>query len=111
MHTQEQLVEIIPNRLYFHAAPKPPRNSPKSFYFSTETMSPPLVYKPYNQDFGPFNLSMTHRYCQHLKSLLSKHKTRRVYHYTSLTPTKRANACYLLCAFQVTILNKTSHEA
>ena len=34
-----------------------------------------------------------------------------IYHYTSIDTAKRANAAYLICAYQVVILNRSAEEA
>ena len=56
---------------------------------------------------------MTHKFCTELNKLLtnnsySRHK---IYHYCSTNPSQRANAAYLMGAFQVIVLKRTALEA
>ena len=63
---------------------------------------------PFNKDFGPLNLSMTHRFCRELQKLLKSESfqgTTRIYHYTKSTDyAKITNSAYLMCAFMIVIL-------
>lgn len=56
---------------------------------------------------------MTYKFCYQLNKLLSdsKYLGYSIYHYCSLASSKKANAAYLICAFQVIILKKTAKEA
>ena len=60
---------------------------------------------PFNKDFGPLNLSMTHRFCRELGKLLNSDNfsgQTKIYHYTSAMDfAKITNACYLMCAFMI----------
>ncbi|CAG9319773.1 CDC14A_1 [Blepharisma stoltei] len=110
MLSYNQAIEIIPNRLYWISNKSPPRNKANSSYFCIDNE---LTYEPFNQDFGPINLGMTYRFCVELDKLiknpsLSQHQ---IFHYTALDPVKRTNAAYLMCAYQVLFLNKTSEAA
>eukprot|EP00827_Trimyema_finlayi_P001582 TRINITY_DN1639_c0_g1_i1.p3 TRINITY_DN1639_c0_g1~~TRINITY_DN1639_c0_g1_i1.p3 ORF type:complete len:141 (-),score=71.08 TRINITY_DN1639_c0_g1_i1:578-1000(-) len=72
-----------------------------------------LVYEPFFADFGPLNLGMTYRFVTELEKLI-KDKTYEnyiIYHYTSLDCAKRANAAYLMGAFQIMVLKKTADDA
>jgi len=70
---------------------------------------------PFNRDFGPLNLSMTHRYCRELAKLYKMHcqdSKARIFHYcNSQDPAKLTNACYLMCAFMMIILKKSAVQA
>lgn len=54
-------------------------------------------------DFGPLNLAIVHRYCTKLNKKLNSptlsHK--RIIHYTTFDPKKRANAAFLIAAYSV----------
>lgn len=64
---------------------------------------------PFNKDFGPLNLTMTHRFCRELSKLLQSDNFKggaKIYHYTTSTDVaKMTNAVYLMCAFMVVILH------
>ena len=51
---------------------------------------------------------MVHRYCRELAKLLNGNQfsgQTKIYHYTCCgSPAKMTNACFLMCAFMVTIL-------
>lgn len=64
-------------------------------------------------DFGPFNLGMTHHFCERLKELLLQPrfaKTSLVY-YTSTAPHDITNAIFLLGAFLVSHLDASPEQA
>jgi cell division cycle 14 len=56
---------------------------------------------------------MTHKFCNELDRLLQSpdFQTDILYHYTTLKPHKRANAAYLMGAFQIIVLGKTAEDA
>lgn len=98
-------VEIIPDRFFWVTLHQLPRNTAKSHYFSIDNE---LVYEPFFADFGPLNLACTARYCHTLQQKLTDPalKDKRIIHYCSHDPKKRANAAYLVCAFQVVCLKR-----
>lgn len=71
------------------------------------------MYFPYNTDFGPLDISMICKFCRTVDSLLSSNKLMKIpiYHCTSMIPTKRANAAFLMCAYQVLIMNRSPEES
>lgn len=72
-----------------------------------------LVYEPFTADFGPLNLGMTYRYCTLLDSKLRNEALagKRLVHCCSSTPQLRANAAYLVCAYQVVVLRTSPKQA
>ena len=56
---------------------------------------------------------MTYKFCYQLDALLNepKFENHKIYHYTSLDPSKRANAAYLMGAFQILILHRSASES
>ena len=70
---------------------------------------------PFNKDFGPLNLAMTHRFCRELQKLLKSDSfsgQTRIYHYSkSSDPAKMTNAVTLMCAFMMIILKMDAHQA
>ncbi|CAE7510556.1 Cdc14a, partial [Symbiodinium pilosum] len=79
-------------------------------YFSIDQE---FIYEPFFADFGPLNLGMVWRYCKALEAKLgdSNLADKRIVHYCSHDPKKRANAATLVCAFQVIVLGKPADEA
>mmetsp|Transcript_119248 Transcript_119248/g.338112 ORF Transcript_119248/g.338112 Transcript_119248/m.338112 type:complete len:466 (-) Transcript_119248:95-1492(-) len=105
-----EAIEVIPDRLYWCALHTMPKNTMKSHYFSIDN---DLVYEPFFADFGPLNLSMIFRYCKMLEAKLMDPclADKRIIHYCSHEPKKRANAACLICAYQVMALGKTTEMA
>jgi len=105
-----EAIEVIPDRLYWAALHTLPKNTLKSHYFSIDTE---LVYEPFFADFGPLNLSMVYRYCKMLEAKLMDPSLadKRIIHFCSHDPKKRANAACLVCAYQVAALGKPAELA
>jgi len=103
-------IEVEPERLYWAALHTMPKNTLKSHYFSIDN---DLVYEPFFADFGPLNLSMVFRYCKLLEGKLKDPGLgeRRIIHYCSHDPKKRANAAFLICAYQVVVQGKPAELA
>jgi len=107
----QDAVEVIPDRLYWVTLHNAPKNSSSLYhYFSIDTR---LVYQPFFADFGPLNLSMTYRYCKMMDATLKDPKLadKRIVHYCSHDPGKRANAAFLICAYQVIAMRKPADLA
>lgn len=104
------VVEVLPDRLYWAAVRSPPRSSSKSHYFSVDAE---LVYEPFFADFGPLKLSAVHTYCKLLEAKLADPglADRRIVHYCANDHKRRANSACLICLFQVIALGKTPEEA
>ena len=71
------------DKLYWYCNKLPPKNIADSFFFNIdEVCSYPLlrydvqilIYNGYNKDFGPLNLSQTHRFCSELGRILKDEK-------------------------------------
>lgn len=127
-------VEIIQNRLFYTAFSSDPRSSERSIpnftkvtnegregdgntltkrrihYFSIDN---DLVYWNFFLDFGPLNLGQLYRFCQRLNNKLedSRLTNRVICFYSNNKPEKRANAIFLICAWQVLFLKRTPQEA
>jgi cell division cycle 14 len=103
-------IEIMPDRLYWCALHAKPKNTQKSHYFCIDTE---LVYEPFFADFGPLNLSMVYRYCKMLEAKLKDPglADKRIIHYCSHDPKKRANAAFLICTYQVSVQNMPAEVA
>lgn len=103
-------IEIITNKLYWISDKTPPRNQKNSYYFSIDE---DLVYQPFCNDFGPLNIGMTYKFCTELEKLMkrSSNSSFKIFHYTSLNPQKRANAAFLMGAFQIIVLKRSALES
>lgn len=110
MQGNNKKVEVIKDRLYWVSDAKTPRGEGQAFFFCIDD---DLVYQPFFKDFGPLNLGNTYRFVSELEKLLNNkdYSKSKIIHYTSLDVAKRANAAYLMGAFQLMILGKTALEA
>uniref|UniRef100_H2Z9U8 Uncharacterized protein n=1 Tax=Ciona savignyi TaxID=51511 RepID=H2Z9U8_CIOSA len=102
--------EIIRDQFYFATLRSKPKSTSHTHYFSIDDE---LIYENFYADFGPLNLAQLHRYCckvnKKLKSIsLAKKK---IVHYTSFDARKRANAAFLVGAYQIIHLKRTPEEA
>lgn len=102
----ERIVEVIKNRLYFGVtsgtSTKFIRNTSDVLYFNVDEE---LIYINYYYDFGPLNISCLYKYCCKLDNYLQcTQSCKRIVHYTSNDPNKRANAAYLIGSFAVIYL-------
>ena len=61
-------IEIIENRLYFVSGPRPPTSYVDAYFFSIDQEH---VYDAFNNDFGPLNLAMVHKFVRELVRLLA----------------------------------------
>ena len=61
---------------------KAPHNYKNSFFFNIDN---DLTYLPFNNDFGPLNLAMVHRYCRELARLMKdeNYENCRIFHYVN----------------------------
>jgi len=100
------------DKLYWVSDAAPPTNIHNAFFFNIDN---DLTYMPFNKDFGPLNLSMTHRFCRELQKLLKSDSfqgSTRIYHYTKSTDfAKITNSTYLMCAFMIIILRMDAQQA
>ncbi|CAF3535067.1 unnamed protein product [Adineta steineri] len=102
--------EILKDRLYFATLRIRPKSTINTHFFSIDDE---FLYENFYADFGPLNLAVVHRYCTKLNKKLNNstlgHK--RIIHYTTFDPKKRANAAFLLAAYSVIYLKRTPEEA
>lgn len=102
--------EIIKDRFYFATLRIRPRSTVHTHYFSIDE---DFVYENFYADFGPLNLAVVYRYCTKLNKKLNSpsllHK--RIIHYTSFDPKKRANAAFLIASYSLIHLKRTPEEA
>lgn len=103
-------VEIIKNKLYWITSDTPPRQYDDAYFFNADEE---LQYEPFNKDFGPLSIGLTHRYCCELVRLLNdpKYENCKIYHWTSTKYDNQANMACMMCCFQVIILNRSAEEA
>jgi len=103
-------IEVIRDRLYWVALHSMPKNTLKSHYFSIDNE---FVYEPFFADFGPLNLSSVCRYCRIMDAKLKDPALaeKRIIHFCSHDPKKRANAAFLVCAYRVIVLGQRADAA
>ncbi|CAF3360316.1 unnamed protein product [Rotaria sp. Silwood1] len=102
--------EIFKDRLYFATLRIKPKSTANTHYFSIDDE---FVYENFYADFGPLNLAVVHRYCTKLNKKLNNstlaHK--RIIHYTTFDPKKRANAAFLIATYSIIYLKRTPEDA
>lgn len=103
-------VEVLRDRLYWVALNSMPKNTMKSHYFSIDRT---FVYEPFFADFGPLNLSCVTRYCRLLDATLKDPELagKRIIHFCSHDPKKRANAAFLICCYKLVVLHESAEVA
>ncbi|XP_075249265.1 uncharacterized protein LOC142341866 isoform X2 [Convolutriloba macropyga] len=102
--------EIIKDRLYFATLQIKPKSTAQTHYFCVDEE---LIYNNFYLDFGPLNLAQLYRYCCRLNKKLKSASLskKKIVHYTSHDARKRANAAYLIGAYQIIYLKRTAEEA
>jgi hypothetical protein len=113
--TQHSHLAATQDRLYYVAVNETPsrtatRNGKPIHYFQVDTE---LIYWNFFLDFGPLNLGQLYRFSTKLNSFLNDRdkKNHIIVFYSSSDPKKRANAIYLITAWQMLYLNRTPEEA
>jgi cell division cycle 14 len=88
-------------------------NSDQKFPVVCFNIDDELVYWNFFLDFGPLNLGQLHRFTTRLNKLLAnaRRDNMTVLFYSSTVNNKRANAIFLLCAWQILELNRTPEQA
>jgi len=120
-------VEIIPNKLYYCALAEHLRNHKilirnpflnttnpdQKFPVVCFNIDDELVYWNFFLDFGPLNLGQLHRFTTRLNRLLANARkdNTTILFYSSTLSNKRANAIFLMCAWQILELNRTPEQA
>jgi cell division cycle 14 len=106
----DKVTEIIPNRLYWMSDSRQPNCIKSGFSFCIDQQ---LIYTPYFSDFGPPNLAQMYRFVRELDKILKNpdYANHVIIHYTSTDSSKRANAAFLMGAYQLIILGRTAEEA
>jgi cell division cycle 14 len=84
------------------------RNGRQMHWFQIDTE---LLYWNFFRDFGPLNLGQLYRFCTKLNNLLDTKPNQTIVFYSSSDQAKRANATYLICAWQLLYMNRTPEEA
>jgi len=80
------------------------------YYFSTDSE---LAYWNFFLDFGPLNLGQLYRFCAKLNETIAKFpgNSHIICFYSSSDTSKRANAIFLICSWQIIYLNRSPEEA
>lgn len=107
---------MLPSKLYWMEVDAgqlrlaPPQDTVDEHYFSIDDE---LVYEAFCCDFGPLHLGLVTKYCDTLAKKLTQQnsKGKVVVHFCSSDPAKRANAAFLVCAYQVIMLHTPAEVA
>lgn len=77
-----------------------PENTQNTHYFSIDDE---LIYENFYDDFGPLNLAMLYHYCQKVNKKLKAVtlKKKKIVHCTTMDPSKRVNAAFLIGSYAV----------
>jgi cell division cycle 14 len=84
----------------------PPQQKKQIHFFCIDNE---LVYWNFFLDFGPLNLGQLTRFCKKLNDKLRKFPA--VCFYSCTDSAKRANAIFLICAWQMLYLDRTPEQA
>jgi cell division cycle 14 len=109
-----QAIEILPDRLYYVPLSAQPSGQAVSrgdrHFFSIDQE---FIYWNFFLDFGPLNLGHVYRFCMMLNKKLSdsRLKSSVIYFYSGSHGNRRANACHLICSWQMICLGKSPEEA
>lgn len=103
------VIEIIKNRLYWSST-ETLIQDPSFLYFSVDDQ---LVYNPLHHDFGPVDIGKVYKFTQELLRVLNNPKFSHIplVYYTKFDHKKRANAAFLMCAFQVIVYKVPAETA
>jgi cell division cycle 14 len=96
------------NRLSFVICDETPTAIAGRVYFSTDDI---VVYHPFCDDFGPFNISAVYHFCTDLRCLMESYPTESIVYYTTGNQRQATNCAFLLAAYLVMELNCTADEA
>jgi len=104
------IIEIVKDKLYWLSDKQPPQNQANAFFFNVDS---DLNYQPFASDFGPLDFGKTYKFITELDGLLKdpSYTRSKFFHHTSTDEAKRANAAYLMGAFQIVVLGRTAEEA
>ncbi|XP_044264407.1 dual specificity protein phosphatase CDC14B-like isoform X2 [Tribolium madens] len=108
----DKTVEILKNRFYFAVSKfsvyKRLKNSRNYQYICFDEE---LRYRNFFHDFGPLNISCLYKYsCKVTKMLQNFRGRKKIVHYTSHDPNKKANAAYLVGCFAVVCMKMEPFE-
>ncbi|GMR63163.1 hypothetical protein PMAYCL1PPCAC_33358 [Pristionchus mayeri] len=91
-----KVAEILPNQLYFASFSSVPTSDASVRYICIDDK---VHYDPFYHDFGPLNLSVLHRFTQHLHALVENRSKRRIVAYTNAIDTNRVNGAFLMAGY------------
>ncbi|KAI9206103.1 dual specificity protein phosphatase [Polychytrium aggregatum] len=102
--------EFIKDKLYFTSVSYPPPQYVNVHFFTIDST---LVYISFYSDFGPSNMGHILRFCEILNEKLVSpiNANKKICLLSSMENDKRANAAFLMCAYQMIAFKKTPEEA
>ncbi|OMJ65984.1 hypothetical protein SteCoe_37330 [Stentor coeruleus] len=106
-HDLPIVVEIIKNRLYWTNRKR--LNQEDSYFFSSDDE---FKYYSFFNDYGPVDINQTYKFCIRLEEILRNPEldSKKIFHFTSSKLHKKVNSAYLMGAYCIIILKKTSSE-
>ncbi|CAL6053716.1 Dual_specificity protein phosphatase CDC14A [Hexamita inflata] len=90
--------EFIPDQVFIQITDQAPQNDEKYIFFSIESV---IVYKAYNQDFGPMSIQQTYDFVKILDDQLKQRGQKILILYCSSKPSAYSNLLALLCLYLV----------
>lgn len=106
----DKRIEIIKDKFYWICDSVAPSGFEDSFYFCVDN---DLTYTPYHKDFGPLHIGNIYKYITEVQRLFKSRTgpSTILYHYTCPSAEKRTNACLLVLAFQIIVMNMSAEQA
>ena len=102
----QDAIEIEKGHVYFLCLRSEPPST-GSVHFFTFLQH----YEPFFADFGPLNMASVYRFCRVLRAKKEEFPDRKVVYWCSHTAPQRANAVYLMGAYQVLVLGRSGEDA
>eukprot|EP01006_Ploeotia_vitrea_P000364 TRINITY_DN102933_c0_g1_i1.p1 TRINITY_DN102933_c0_g1~~TRINITY_DN102933_c0_g1_i1.p1 ORF type:complete len:534 (-),score=9.36 TRINITY_DN102933_c0_g1_i1:57-1658(-) len=104
----ESAVEVETERLYFLSLTGHPDTTDTHHFFCVDDL---FHYEPFFFDFGPLNMACVVRFCRILDTVKQEYPNHKLVYYSGHDARIRSNACFLIGAYSVLVLNRTADEA
>mmetsp|Transcript_1972 Transcript_1972/g.3875 ORF Transcript_1972/g.3875 Transcript_1972/m.3875 type:complete len:588 (-) Transcript_1972:328-2091(-) len=99
-------IEIEKGHVYFVCLKSRPQDDETKHFFTVQ-----FSYEPFFADFGPLNMSNLYHFCEVMRKKKKDFPNKKIYFYSDHDSQLRANNGYLICAYQVLVLNRSGGEA
>ena len=104
----EKFIPIVHNKIFFMISSTAPVSTPDWVAFTTDDT---MVFNPFCDDFGPFNLASVHHFCSQLHNLLETYPSRSVVYYTTGSDRDATNSAFLVASFLVMEMELSPEDA